>query len=634
MLSYLLLISAYSVLKTQGNDSECLKDIQNIATKNTKEALLMIYYSGRDVNDLGQFHECNDLKNARYRLVMIKTTLTNLALGICGPKSCSSKFYEENFKSIVKTYNLDNVILADEVEVTDPEEYNSRPLDGNAIAALIVISLVFLAVGIGTFIEYMAQKNPESRLRGWKNLIVSFSVITNWNKLTAFPENYDHLQLFNGVRVLGMLTICFGHTYVYSFTSPIVNLNRIYGMLQGFWHHLVFTPLLVVDIFFLMSGFLLAYLSIAEMKKRKGKMNWLMFVVHRIIRIAPIYFFVYMIYLNLWSYMGSGPAWPLQIYDYKYACQEYWWSVLLFVSNFFPTDRQACMGWGWFIANDMQFYVFSPIVLVLHYKSKVLGYSSLLGLLITNFTINFVQAYENDYSPGVTYGLLNNNQFVHSYIKPYCRMGPYIAGMMFGFIYRGYVDSIAKKNEQKEDIEMGSVNQTLFVEKKNRSNFIENLEVTLSKWVYVKLFRIIGFITGVFLMIGVLYLPLNIERNGPDYWSLGTKSLFLGLEHIVFSVGLILFLYPLISGFGESILHFLTNKYFAVAAKISFSFYLVPPLFINYFNFNRHQSLYLQDGYLLYSYPGTVILTTITATILTLAIESPIMALEKKVFRR
>jgi hypothetical protein len=94
-----------------------------------------------------------------------------------------------------------------------------------------------------------------------------------------------------------------------------------------------------------MAGFLLAYLSIAELQKRRGKMNWVMFIVHRIVRIAPIYYFVLLIFMNLYiPYGGTSPQWPMLDYRYGVVCNDYWWSNLLFVSNFFPTDKPGCMG--------------------------------------------------------------------------------------------------------------------------------------------------------------------------------------------------------------------------------------------------------------------------------------------------
>lgn len=614
--------------------TECLNELANLATSNPVLLGKMVYYSGRDVNDLGQFHECNDLPGARYQLLMFRYDVAFLVMGICGPSKCESKDYEENIKVFIQTHGLSDQVDSNTLEVEDPQRYNTRSMTTSGIISVIIVVFILGLVGLGTFIDYVGKQTPDKRLRGWKALITSFSITSNFEKLVTVPDHYDHLQLFNGIRVFGMLNISFGHTYIYSFAAPLANPFRVFSMLRGFWHRWVFTPLYMVDVFFLMSGFLLAYLSLAEMAKRKGKMNWLMFVIHRLIRICPIYFFIFMIYINILPYMGSGPAWPSMNYKYKEVCENYWWTNLLFISNFVPSGKQACMGWTWFIVNDMQFYLCSPIILILHYKNKLLGYGGLVFLILTNMIITATETAENNYNPGVIYGLLDSYQFTHSYIKPYFRMGAYLVGMMFGCIYRGYVDSISK-NEQNRDIELGSVEEThLIPSPSRRQGKLANLEVAMIKWVHVKILRWVGYAFGIFIMLAVLYAPYNFETNGPDSWTLAAKAIYLAFEHIFFSVGLLLCLLPMVVGFGGSMLKLLTYKYLAVVAKISFSYYLIHPVFIHYYTLNKHQSLYLQDGDLIYSFFTTALLSTFTATILTLIIESPIMSLEKKLFRR
>ena len=135
-------------------------------------------------------------------------------------------------------------------------------------------------------------------------------------------------------------------------------------------------------------------------------------------------------------------------------------------------------------------------------------------------------------------------------------------------------------------------------------------------------------------MLVILFIPYHFETGGPDSWTTGEKATYLAFEHILFSIGIVLILMPMVAGFGGFLLRFLTIKYWSVVAKISFSYYLVHPIFIHYYTLNKHQSAYLQDGDMIYHWFGTMILSTLTATVLTLIIESPVMALEKKIFKR
>lgn len=50
----------------------------------------MAFFSGRRLNDLGSYDECNSLNNAHYALLR-PYGLTNLAIGLCIPKDCGKE---------------------------------------------------------------------------------------------------------------------------------------------------------------------------------------------------------------------------------------------------------------------------------------------------------------------------------------------------------------------------------------------------------------------------------------------------------------------------------------------------------------------------------------------------------------
>lgn len=45
-------------------------------------------------------------------------------------------------------------------------------------------------------------------------------------------------------------------------------------------------------------------------------------------------------------------------------CPNYWWRNMLYIQNWFPFP-ELCMIWSWYLANDMQFYVWAIIILIL-----------------------------------------------------------------------------------------------------------------------------------------------------------------------------------------------------------------------------------------------------------------------------
>ena len=55
------------------------------------------------------------------------------------------------------------------------------------------------------------------------------------------------------------------------------------------------------------------------------------------------------------------------------SCPEGWWTNLLYINNLYSgpdpqsgpaLNKFGCLGYTWYLANDTQFYVLSPILLI------------------------------------------------------------------------------------------------------------------------------------------------------------------------------------------------------------------------------------------------------------------------------
>lgn len=630
LVGFIFLVSVW------GSIEKCIEGFNKLKEKEPSKLAQMIYYSGRDLNDFGDYYGCDQLSGARYVTVMVRLEILTIGLGICGPKECRASDYESKASTMInfltENYPVTKKFIKDHaIVVKDTKEYNNRSLDGGAIFTLVFLSILATFVIIGTIIDVFNSNQQDKRISGWKSIFLCFSLITNFKKLITFPSHSDNLQAFNGVKVLGMIWICEGHNYTYSFNSPSVNPGRAMDIIKEFWARLSFTPVYIVDLFFIMGGFLVAFLTMAELYKRKGKMNWVMFIVHRLWRICPIYYFVLMIFVNLVKYMGSSAMWPLFWDKYEEPC-EYWWANLLFISNFEPSDMYSCMGWSWFIPNDMQFYLITPIILILHFKSKKLGYATLAVLSFASVLGIFIQSYVNDYSPGVANGIMKKDQFIHFYQRPYNRIGAYLIGMAFGFAYRGFADSKPKSQGNEIELQVNDSTTGLISGKKqDKITYFETLFIQLPK---NKMIRWSFYVVGLVFIVAIVFIPYNFESHDSDYWPKAAKSLYLAIEHLAFCLGFVLCIAPILEGFGGAMKGFLCHKYFAIGAKISFSFYLIHPIVILFHGFNRPDSHYISHFNYWYSLPSTILFTLFFATLATLCVESPMMSLERIVFRR
>lgn len=521
----------------------------------------MIYYSGRGVSDLGMYNECNSLGSARYSLIEAKYDGFRVMLGFCGPITCELDDYKIIGQEIYQKLNLQNYEKLTDFRAHFSKEYSEESMDGAAIFVLLLWIILLVTVLSGTFFEYMSLKNPQKRFGPVSRTIMAFSLINNFNKLVSLPTEFDTLQLFNGVRAFTMIIVVFGHSYIYQASGAVVNPKEIEKIFKDFNH--LFMVIYIVDFFFFMAGFLLAFLTIKELKNRRGRLNWGMFIAHRFVRIIPIYYFCFFTYNWLLRYMGNGPQWPIFKEVTPQGCDDYWWTNLLFVGNFLPEGVYECMGWSWYIANDIQFYVFSPIIFIVYYRRKSFGWILCIVLLLINWLTVGIEASVNHWQPTYIGGLTNPDQFLNNYVKPYARMAPYILGIMVGFCYRSTVDSRPPAAKQTMSVELGT-EYSLIQEEQPKPvidrNPITYLEIRVLKWVHVPFFRYVAYAVGLTCMSLVNFMPYQLNHYGADYWSTSSKAAFMVFDHFTFGFGFSLFVIPMLFGYCKPLLWILTMK--------------------------------------------------------------------------
>jgi hypothetical protein len=102
-----------------------------------------------------------------------------------------------------------------------------------------------------------------------------------------------------------------------------------------------------------------------------------------------------MIYYGIMIHTGSGPIWyKLQTAGQIDYCDSMWKSVI-FVDNIVDNGERMCMGWGWYLQNDMQIFIFSIPILYLYCRNRKISFA-LIGLLTTlSLIFNFVEVQGN-----------------------------------------------------------------------------------------------------------------------------------------------------------------------------------------------------------------------------------------------
>jgi len=214
--------------------------------------------------------------------------------------------------------------------------------------------------------------------------------------------------------------------------DKIQNSQSFEAILQG---------LFSVDSFFFLSGLLVSYIFITKKDKIKnfGFLFWIKFVVHRFLRILPPYLALVVLVEPLSYYACLGPLCPPQNFN----CADYWWRNLLNINNFFQ-EGSMCAGWTWYLANDFQFFLISPIFLTLMATIPALAATLLCSTLAASWMATVLpssstasptspQVYVTDH-PG---GVFGSSTFDIYYDKPWCRAGPYLIGLATGWLIAG-----------------------------------------------------------------------------------------------------------------------------------------------------------------------------------------------------
>jgi len=187
------------------------------------------------------------------------------------------------------------------------------------------------------------------------------------NKNIYFPG-------LNGLRFIAASLVIFHHVEQYKFWAGFSNA----------WGNPVIDSLghMSVSFFFVLSGFLITYLLLAENQK-KGEINLKRFYLRRILRIWPLYFLIVAISLvsfGYFSYFGFSEL-KASFGFSDLLC------LLLFVPNLLRVINPTMIGANqlWSVGIEEQFYAFWP-VLIARFSNKI--FTFLIGFIILKFTLH------------------------------------------------------------------------------------------------------------------------------------------------------------------------------------------------------------------------------------------------------
>lgn len=268
--------------------------------------------------------------------------------------------------------------------------------------------------------------------------------------------------------------------------------------------------------------------------------------LYRLLRLVPLYYFVFLFAFLVVPFLADGPVWFT--YERNFiSCDGYWWSVFTMTINFFPSLQlplEGCFFWGWIVAVEIQLFIFIPLLvwglsnLNLKLRNAAIGVMFTAGLLINAYLA---------YAYKLTAGLLSPaNYYIYmTFInKPYTKIYAVAIGLFLGFLFD------AKFSKQKQENEKST-----------------------GKWVAVgALWALCG---GVLLFV----TTGNFTANQDSFsWTETENILWITFTRPAFVLAVSFMLVPIFYGYGKTGLLFLSSGPFRVLARLSFGAYLVFPV--------------------------------------------------------
>ncbi|KAL0839333.1 hypothetical protein ABMA28_016072 [Loxostege sticticalis] len=521
-----------------------------------------------------------------------------LRWAVCVPSACDAKAVER-FVGDVLARSVGNTTT---VTVEHRDCYYKEPMtvSTNDVAFLSVILFFIVIIFVSTSYEIACIYQGRKKKTTTHEIIVSFSLLNNGKKI-LFTEQSNSMGLdcISGIKALSMIFILAGHTSLFVGTGPVMDESGWDNTVKNPNNCLILNGMLLVDTFLLLSAFLFSRILLAELDKRRGKLNVLPILLFRYIRLTPSYLVVIWFYITWMPKIGEGPLWKEKVLLEQERCSSNWWINILYVNNFVNSDSM-CMFQSWYLAVDTQLFIIAPIFIYGLWRWRRAG-PIMLGLsIVASVFVTAIITYKDDLDPTVMVyakeftDIISNHYFNKVYIKTYMKMTTYFMGLLMGYILH---------RVQTENYEFSRL-------------------LKISAWICnIILGTVTMFIVTIFYQDWYTYN--NIEAAA--YASLSRLSWGIANGWLIIAC---------VTGNGGILNKLLTWKVFTPFARLTYSAYLVNGLVELFYMGQLRHPLHITTYSLVEYVLSHVILTFFFGAIVCVMFESPIHGIEKILLRR
>ncbi|XP_069696172.1 nose resistant to fluoxetine protein 6-like [Periplaneta americana] len=435
----------------------------------------------------------------------------------------------------------------------------------------------------------------------------AFSLVSNFRKLFSFDTPDTSLPSLYALRFLSVCWVLVGHTVFIQESLPTVNYVGIKQYTSDIYGIVIIASSLAVDTFVLITGVLMSYLFLKDMKKRgiyrrdtvlrngftkKFLLKYIpLFYLHRLVRILPTLALLMLLHVTLLGYLGSGPFWNSGHGYIRGVCEDTWWGTLLLIQNWINPER-ICVTHSWYLMVDMQLHLIAPIFLVLlvaleRKQAHKMVFSTVLLAMICSFLVNSFLGLQAGYMTG---DLATWNQKIrYDIMALHTRIPPLMIGMSVGYLFH---------NHRHEG--------------KIRLNIAEGRKCC-------------GWLLTCACMFFSVFALLPFQQLG--YSNHILMSLYSSVCHTVWALGIAFIIVVSESNNGGIVQTVLSWKMFQPLGRLTFCFYLVHLPLMMYRSFTVRVPVYFSLFHALSSVFGDVLFSTLLAIVLSLFVEMPFIRL-------
>ncbi len=361
---------------------------------------------------------------------------------------------------------------------------------------------------------------------------------SKWEAAFSFKENFKSIYQrrasnyasIDGVREISILLVLIYHSFlVFHLSHPTENITTMLDELGLGWAW-AWNGDKGVDVFFVMSGFLISGILLREINK-SGHINLKNFYWRRYLRLTPAYYFMLTVY---WFISGPNSDWI--------------WANYLYVNNFVHYSNQAA-GWTWSLAVEEQFYFIYPLILIAMLKYAKSPSNILLILFALSFIVRAVLVFMDDAlrttPPSQVYldDTFFNHYFTVFYDNLHSRFGSLVIGCLAAYYFHFHQEKLKQIANSTFGVFLTILGIILVVFFMAFPAFLDALDhyQTLNTLYYIvnrNLFSLgIGFIiVAMLVQQHVLANALRWFFSLPFWYPIATLSYSLYLIHLVIMV--------------------------------------------------------------------------------------------------